>query len=171
MEAKAIAEALPDMDEAMKRYWIYCRENADSEYREFNSKIVPRKEKMVGVRIPKIREVSRPIKKQDKKIIKEFISHLWDSKIFEDRLLAAQLAAFIPEWTFLAKMAKNADNWVLTDELCCQSIGPLLLKEPQHFFQLEKWAKSKNKWVRRIATVSLIQWMRSSKPKKKALLF
>ena len=169
LEAKSINEALPNIQEAMKRYWLYCRENADKEYLKFSLPISYPNEKMVGVRVPLIRAVSKPIKKQDKKVIKQFIDELWPSKIFEDRILASFLAECINEWPFVAKMSKTADSWGLVDELCCHSLGPLLLEEPQRFSQLKKWAKSKNKWQRRVATVTLISWMKSDKPKKKAL--
>lgn len=169
MDPKAINEALPDIEEAMKRYWIYCRENADKGYLKFSLPISYPTGKMVGVRVPLIRAVAKPIKKHDKKVIKAFINELWHSKIFEDRILASFLATYLEDWNFAFRMAKTADSWGLVDELCCHSLGPLLLKEPKHFSELNKLAKSKNKWQRRVATVSLISWMQSPKPKKKAL--
>ncbi len=169
MEAKEIAEALPNIEEVTKRYFLYCKQNTDKEYLKFNSRIVPNDEKMVGVRIPLIRAVANPFKKQDKKIIKELINHLWSSKIYEDRVLCAYLAAFLSEWSFVFRMSKKADNWVLVDELCGHSLSPMLVDEPKHFSDLTKLTKSKNVWHRRIATVALIQWMRSNKSKTKAL--
>ena len=48
----SVAAALPDIREAAKRYYLYCREHADEKYAEGNARIVNAKEKVVGVFIP-----------------------------------------------------------------------------------------------------------------------
>lgn len=169
LKPESIAEALPDVNEAAKRYWLYCRENADANYLKFNSMIVPCNEKMVGVRAPAIRAVAKPFRKHDKNTIKKFINYLWASKIYEDRVLCAYLAPLVGDWSFVLRMVKTADNWVLTDEICTHSLGPMLLNDAKHFSDLDKLAKSKNTWHRRVAAVSLINWMKSGQPKAKAL--
>ena len=43
----------------------YLKSNADEKYREFNSSLVPtvKKDALLGVRIPKLREIGREISK------------------------------------------------------------------------------------------------------------
>jgi 3-methyladenine DNA glycosylase AlkD len=48
------------------------------------------------------------------------------------------------------------DDWASCDSLCTGPIGNLLLTFPGLTTKTKKWAKSKNRWLRRAAAVSLI---------------
>jgi 3-methyladenine DNA glycosylase AlkD len=55
------------------------------------------------------------------------------------------------------KWLKNhVDNWGACDSLCCGALGTLLDKYPALFSKSKKWARSKNRWLRRASAVSLI---------------
>jgi 3-methyladenine DNA glycosylase AlkD len=47
-------------------------------------------------------------------------------------------------------------NWALCDTLCNHTVGAFVDMYPQYLRGLKKWAKSKNRWARRAAAVSLI---------------
>jgi 3-methyladenine DNA glycosylase AlkD len=51
---------------------------------------------------------------------------------------------------------KYIDNWAKCDSLCNHAVGALVEKYPGCVGRLKVWAKSKNRWVRRAAAVSLI---------------
>lgn len=59
---------------------------------------------------------------------------------------------------------KYFDNWAKIDDFCTHSLGYLINRFPELTPQLFTWTKSKNRWVKRAAAVSLIYpW---GKPKK-----
>ncbi len=47
-------------------------------------------------------------------------------------------------------------NWASCDTLCNHSVGTLVEMYPILLAELKKWAKSKNRWVKRASSVSLI---------------
>jgi 3-methyladenine DNA glycosylase AlkD len=58
--------------------------------------------------------------------------------------------------TFENWLNKYIDNWAECDTLCNHTVGDYLEKYPSSVKILKKWAKSKNLWLRRAASVSLI---------------
>jgi 3-methyladenine DNA glycosylase AlkD len=53
-------------------------------------------------------------------------------------------------------VSKYIDNWAKCDSLCNHAVGGLVEQYPESLGRLKVWAKSKNRWVRRAAAVSLI---------------
>ena len=47
-------------------------------------------------------------------------------------------------------------NWASCDTLCNHTVGAFLEMYPEYVSNLKKWAKSKNRWMRRASAVSLI---------------
>jgi 3-methyladenine DNA glycosylase AlkD len=47
-------------------------------------------------------------------------------------------------------------NWATCDTLCNHTVGDFLEKYPEYVKKLQKWATSKNRWMRRASAVSLI---------------
>jgi 3-methyladenine DNA glycosylase AlkD len=48
------------------------------------------------------------------------------------------------------------NNWGNCDHLCCGALGNLIKQYPELVSKRTKWAKSKNRWFKRAAAVSLI---------------
>ena len=48
------------------------------------------------------------------------------------------------------------DDWAKCDTLCNHTVGGFMEKYPESISELKSWAKSKNRWLRRAAAVSLI---------------
>lgn len=73
----------------------------------------------------------------------------WADKIHQ------QLAA--SDFNLFEKWLKGyVNNWGACDTLCCGAIGKVVLKFPELFRKTMKWTRSKNRWVKRGAAVSLI---------------
>jgi 3-methyladenine DNA glycosylase AlkD len=47
-------------------------------------------------------------------------------------------------------------NWAACDTLCGGPLGEFLLRFPQFLPRVQKWARSKNRWLRRASAVALI---------------
>lgn len=56
--------------------------------------------------------------------------------------------------------ADYLDSWASVDALCPEVIGALLDAHPGRLAQLERWARSPNRWVRRASIVSLLKLAR-----------
>jgi 3-methyladenine DNA glycosylase AlkD len=54
------------------------------------------------------------------------------------------------------------NNWASCDHLCCGVIGELVSANPGLVPKTRRWAKSKNRWLRRASAVALIPGLRES---------
>jgi len=77
-----------------------------------------------------------------------FIAFEWARKV-KGKYSKADFARF-ELW-----LKRYVDNWGACDHFCCIT-EHLLLQYPEFVSKIEKWAKSKNRWFRRAAAVSLI---------------
>ena len=57
---------------------------------------------------------------------------------------------------FARWMDRYVDNWGLTDGVSLWLLGASILNEPALIAELPKWTRSKNRWKRRAAAVSLV---------------
>ena len=65
--------------------------------------------------------------------------------------------------TFESWLKKYVDSWGSCDDLCTHALGHFLYHFPHFVKETERWAKSKNLWLRRAAAVSLIYSVRNRK--------
>ncbi len=57
---------------------------------------------------------------------------------------------------FNAWFGRYINNWAKCDTICNHTIGGLLEKHPESVSEVKRLAKSKNRWLKRPAVVSLI---------------
>jgi 3-methyladenine DNA glycosylase AlkD len=88
---------------------------------------------------------------------------LFQSGYFEDATIAAELSFskkkhFEPEdFKVFEKWIKSyVNNWSSCDKFCNHTVGALLIGYPNSLRYLKIWAKSKHRWLKRAAAVSLI---------------
>jgi len=77
------------------------------------------------------------------------IAGLWADRI-NDRFTSTDFKIF-ERW-----INKYIDNWATCDNLCNHAVGEFIQMYPDYLAGLKKWTKSKNRWLRRAAAVSLI---------------
>ena len=58
--------------------------------------------------------------------------------------------------TFKFWIEKYINNWAECDGFCNHTVGSLIEKYPASVSEMKSWAKSKNRWLKRAAAVSLI---------------
>ena len=78
-----------------------------------------------------------------------FVVSFWLPNLVE-KLEPSDLAIF-KGW-----IEKYIDNWAKCDGLCNHTIGSFVEKYPESINEVKSWAKSKNRWLKRAAAVSLI---------------
>jgi len=98
-----------------------------------------------------------------KEDIFKLCEELWQSSYLEESFIACN-------WSFnLHKKYEPADfkrfeywvntyisNWASCDTLCNHTVGSFIMMYPGFINQLKSWCRSKNRWTRRSAAVSLI---------------
>lgn len=103
------------------------------------------------------------IKKADKKEIFYICENLFQSGYLEESYIACN-------WSFrIRKQFKPLDfkvfeswidnyitNWASCDTFCNHTVGSFIETYPEFIKNLQAWAKSKNRWMRRASVVSLI---------------
>lgn len=129
------------------------------------------KVKTRGIEIPKLRKISakyfQEIKNLEKDKIFRLCQGLLKNGYFNDKIIAFDWAFRIKKRyqpkdfkVFESWLKKYVDNWASCDDLCAHNIGYLLGSFPQLINELNNWARSKNRWLRRAASVSLVYPMR-----------
>lgn len=118
----------------------------------------------VGATVPALRKIARAYPDLSLPEIK----HLLDSKIHEERLIGfilltyqytAQKKRQLEIYRFYLTQAKRANNWDLVDVSAYHIVGAHLLKRPRAI--LDRLARSKNLWEKRIAIVSTLAFIRT----------
>jgi 3-methyladenine DNA glycosylase AlkD len=78
-----------------------------------------------------------------------FVVSFWVPRM-ADQFEKADLSVF-EKW-----IDRHIDNWAECDGFCNHSVGDLLEKFPECIEEVKTWTRSKNRWMRRAAAVSLI---------------
>jgi 3-methyladenine DNA glycosylase AlkD len=123
-------------------------------------------DQFIGVRVPDTRQVA----KQFSDISPAEIEEVLESPVHEMRLLAviimAEQAKHADEakakalYDLYLKRTDRINNWDIVDSSCRDVVGGYLQKHPEKMGVLDKLAKSKDIWERRIAMVSTWQFIR-----------
>ena len=96
-------------------------------------------------------------------------SGLWDSDVFEARILAAKLltqARIRPDdavWALLQSWVPQFDGWALADH-ACSALSRRLVADPSRLDTVETWTKSDHLWTKRAALVATLPWCKQNFP-------
>jgi 3-methyladenine DNA glycosylase AlkD len=103
------------------------------------------------------------VKTFDKKTIFNLCEELYRSDYTEEAFV---VAFWLPNYIdnlepndlvlFKIWIEKYINNWAKCDGFCNHTIGDLIQKYPEILSEVKSWAKSKNRWLKRAAAVSLI---------------
>lgn len=109
------------------------------------------------------KEYFQKIKDRDKKEVFAICEELFKSGYNEEAWIAAEWAYVMHKdykqddfKIFESWIERYIDNWAKCDTLCNHAIGSFIGMYPQHLPKLKKWTRSKNRWMRRAAAVTLI---------------
>lgn len=93
---------------------------ADPAYRDFNARIIPGAGEMLGIRIPRLRELARQIARDDN--WREFVARS-DCRWFEERMLQGMVIGTVrcpidEKLDLVARFVPRIDNWAVCDCFC-----------------------------------------------------
>ena len=123
--------------------------------------------KSYGIATPVVTKIAKKhfteVKSKTKKEIFELCDTLWQSGYIEESFIACHWSYSVrknyspDDIKVFEKWIKNyVSNWASCDTLCNHTVGEFLEMYPIKISVLKEWATSKNRWVRRASSVSLI---------------
>lgn len=131
-------------------------EAVEEKYKEFHQSLVPGLDSMLGVRMPKIREIAKWAAKQNWQEEWEDISDSCYEELMIKGLLIGYGKLSREEQTeYLKKYIPLMNNWAICD--CCCSTWKFMKKDMEYWFAfLEPYLKSENEFEVRFAIVSML---------------
>jgi len=141
--------------------------NSDEKTRNGGQNFFKERIKLHGVKtaiVSKIgKECFKAVKGLEKSEIFDLCDELWRSGYIEESFIACNWSYFMRKYyvpedfsVFEKWVDKYVGNWASCDTLCNHTVGAFVETFPEFLAVLKKWAKSKNRWMRRAAAVSLI---------------
>ena len=141
--------------------------NADHREVEIGQHFFKEKVKFYGVKTAVVGKIGKEYFKsvRDKKKPEIFMlcEELWRSGYMEESYIACNWSFYIHKdyesydfKVFEKWVNYYVSNWAACDTLCNHTIGTIVEMYPEYLSDLKKWAKSKNRWMRRASAVSLI---------------
>lgn len=139
----------------------------DLEYKKGSIRYFKEPINPIGVRAGDTRRIATKqysqVKDLPKKELFEVCEDLLKTGYFEYGIIAFEWAKRrIDEYqkgdfaTFERWLSKYVKNWAHCDDFCTHALGALLFKFPELLNESKKWTKSKNRWEKRAAAVTLI---------------
>jgi len=130
----------------------------DQKYAEFQSKLIPSisKERIIGVRIPDIRQMGKKYAKEDES--KEFLKEL-PHFYLEENILHAQIISEIKDlktcFEEIDRFLPYVDNWAV-----CDTMSPKVLKKDkiELLKMIRKWANSNKTYTCRFGIGMLMRY-------------
>jgi len=155
------------MNAVIKNVRRQLKKNSDKKVRESAQNFFKEKVKHYGVRSAVVGriagEIFKTIKFKKKSEIFGLCDELWKSGYMEESFVACEWAYYLRKRyepadfkVFDRWVNKYVGNWASCDTLCNHTVGTFVEMYPEFLRRLKKWAKSRNRWARRAAAVSLI---------------
>jgi 3-methyladenine DNA glycosylase AlkD len=140
---------------------------ADPKYRESIKRFFKEQIDVYGVRTPDARRISNEYFKQVRHLPKHEILEICEllhlGTKYEEHGIAFSWAGKLggklepADFSILERwLKKYVSNWAACDTFCGGAVGEFLLRFPQFLPKVQKWAGSKNRWLRRASAVALI---------------
>jgi len=141
--------------------------NADPAIRESSRRFFKEEVRLYGLKTEAVRRIGKEFYKTVKGFPKSGIfnmcEELWQSGYMEESFIACDWSYFLRtryeprDIKIFAKWVNTyVSNWAACDTLCNHTVGAFIQMYPGYVAELKKWARSKNRWTRRAAAVSLI---------------
>ncbi len=143
------------------------QKNIDIKYKSDSYNFFKEEINPLGVRAPIVKKISAKYFSKISLLDKRNIFGLCESLLLngydEEKRIAFDWAYRIKKQytkndfkVFERWLKKYVSNWWLCDDLCTHAFGCFIFKFPEFLFNIKKWTKSKNRWLRRASAVILI---------------
>ena len=149
--------------DSYKEFVKYLISLQDKKYKEFHSSIVLNsKYKIIGIRVPIMREIAKKISKNN---IEQFLKFA-QNKYYEEIMIQGFVISYIKDEKIFNKYfneyIKKIDNWALCDSFC-SSIKIVKKYENKYFAEALKMSLSKDEFISRVGLVIILDYFLSLK--------
>ncbi|MGB7567284.1 MAG: DNA alkylation repair protein [Chitinivibrionales bacterium] len=155
------------MSEIINKIRLELKQYGDEKTKTSSQRFFKEKVKFYGVKNPIESKIGnkhfKAVKDKNKTEIFNLCEELWRSGYMEESLIACNWSYYVrkdyepKDFRIFEKWVNNfVNNWASCDTLCNHTVGAFVEMYPEYVSVLEKWALSKNRWMRRASAVSLI---------------
>jgi len=155
------------METVIDRIRKELKKHADEKTRIQGEKFFKENIKIYGLKSAQTTQIGKEYYKslpdKSKSLVFDYCRELWKSGYMEESFIACNWSYNVKKQyepsdfsVFEEWVNKYVTNWAACDTLCNHSAGTLVEMYPSLLSGLKKWAKSKNRWVKRASAVSLI---------------
>lgn len=155
------------MQEILEKIRKELKENIDLEYKKGSENFYKEPIDLYGVRTGIVRKIAKKYWKEMKDLDKKEVFSLCE-KLLKSNYLEESIIAFA--WarkrknefeksdftTFENWLKKYVNTWSKCDDFCTHAFSELIFEFPELLLKTEKWRRSKNRWVRRAASIIFI---------------
>jgi 3-methyladenine DNA glycosylase AlkD len=155
------------MNEIIKKIRQELKKNADEKIKKSGQGFFKERVKMYGIKTSIVIKIGKEFYKDAKSLPKSEIfglcEELWRSGYMEESFIACNWSYSVhkdyqpKDFKIFEKwIDKYISNWASCDTFGNHTVGEFIEMYPDYLSELKKWAKSKNRWLRRASAVSLI---------------
>lgn len=136
----------------------YLYEAVDEKYREFHSSLCPNVNDILGVRIPKLREIAKTIAKDNPiEFLEKYVCEFYEEKMIYGLVIGYMKADLKTRIKYLNKFVPMIDNWAVCD--CACSTYKFTQKNMEEMFEyIKKYVFSNKEFEVRFACIMLMDY-------------
>ena len=130
----------------------------DEKYREFHSSLCPNVNDILGVRIPKLREIAKTIAKDNPiEFLEKYVCEFCEEKMIYGLVIGYMKADLETRIKYLNKFVPMIDNWAVCD--CACSTYKFTQKNMEEMFEyIKKYVFSNKEFEVRFACIMLMDY-------------
>lgn len=134
----------------------YMKSIQDIKYRDFNKKLIPGTENIIGIRIPNLRKLSKEISKGNWKEFLEVSEDTYYEEVMLQGMVIGNINSDFEEILYyIKKFVPKISNWAICDGFCSGLKCTNNYKEYMYDI-LKKYVCSENPWEIRFALVMFL---------------
>ena len=147
-----------DSKEIICRIRKELRLSADKEYQQFQASLIPGVSCMMGVRVPKLREIAKRTARED---YWGYVTE-YDRTVYEELMIRGMMIGYgkltvEEEQKELKEFVPLLNNWSICDS-CCATYHFMKKDQQEWFSYLKEWLKSGQEYEIRFAVVCLLDY-------------
>lgn len=136
--------------------YLYTKKDSDK-FIEFSKKLIFTNSKMIGIKVPVLRNIAKEISKTD---IYSFLNTV-KSNTYEEIILEGLVISYIKDYDtfkkYFSKFIKKIDNWSTCD-ICISSMKIIIKHKDEFFKDIKKYLKSKDEFIVRVGVILLLDF-------------
>ena len=133
-------------------------ELSDETYKKFHMGLCPNVDNIIGVRIPKLRELAKRIAKDNPiEFLNKYKCKYYEEKMIYGLVIGYMKSDFKERLKYLDKFVPMIDNWAICDS-CCATYKFTHRNMKEMYEYIQKYIKSKNEFEVRFAVIMLMDY-------------